>query len=133
MITKLHFFKYKEIFLLIRKDKNLNRCVMDVEKVSKNIKFKQLSPDEMEACLLRSLQEVYDRINQVYVSGTLDFIAREERCLYQENQSTENAINQIWEDCLKGEKPFTLFLNLIEQYYSQIITGVQRYKQQLKE
>lgn len=93
--------------------------------------FKELSTEEKELRLSKAFEEAMDKINKVYVAGTLDFMATTEKRLFRKYLDTDNALNHIWSGCLEGNKPFSLFLDLVEQYQAVIIEGTGQYSKHL--
>jgi len=101
---------------------------MDADKVSKNIKFKQLSQEKKEDYLLKTYQEVLDLINQAYIQGTLAYMEKAEKYSYKTYQNTEDTLNSVWTACLEGDEVLSSFLDLAEEYCAQIMAGIKRYK-----
>jgi hypothetical protein len=101
---------------------------MNVDMIANNIKFKLLSQKERDDFLLGAYEKVLDRINRGYVEGALEFIAMTRKDLYQSYLQTEDTLNQVWSECLEGRDNLSSFMDLTEQYYSQVIEGVNLYK-----
>ncbi len=93
--------------------------------------FKNLSQEKKDTCLNKVFEDILDRINQVYIAGSLEFIAKSEKFLYRIYLSTEDTLNSTWLACLEDKELLSSFSDIAEQYCSQLMTGVQRYKRHL--
>lgn len=67
-------------------------------------------------------------LNKHYIEGTLDHIRKRHPDLYQKINEVEARIDEIWESGLKGNTTLEEFKEVLEEWYSLYIKGIEIYK-----
>lgn len=74
-----------------------------------------------------------DELNIKYIGGTINHIRKHHSGLYKKIKSVEDELNKVWKTGLEGNVNHERFKEILEEWQSLYIKGIEIYKEEVKE
>ena len=75
-------------------------------------------------------RKAMDEINRRYIAGTISYIRKRQPDLYQKAKDAEKRLNEVWKAGLEGMASIDSFREVLEEWYSLQLRGIEIYSEE---